>query len=112
MKNARFVLLMAPIAMAGCAGTDDPPAPRTSQQLAVASAPLIAECQKRFAQSLDGQLPDGTAPHYGEPNVSTVGQVLTVRLTATLDQDAGGQGTTRNYVCTFNGPVLVTAGRD
>jgi len=109
MKNARLVLLMAPIGMAGCAGMDDPPAPRTSQQIAVAAAPLIAECRTRFAQSLDGQLPDGTAPNYGEPNLSTVGQVVTVRLTATLDQ---AQGATRNYVCTFNGPVLVTAGRD
>ncbi len=109
MKDARLLLLMAPLAMAGCGGMDDPPAPRTSEQIAVAAAPLIAECRTRFAQSLDGQLPDGTAPDYGEPSLSTVGQVITVRLTATLDQ---GQEVTRNYVCTFNGPVLVTAGRD
>ncbi|HVJ56109.1 MAG TPA: hypothetical protein VM689_26850 [Aliidongia sp.] len=102
--------LIAVISMAGCGSADKGPivaaaanTPSAQPSIAVAFAPLLAECQARFAQSLKGR-----AVTYGEPETSNVGQVTTIKLSATAnDGSAGPVG----YICTFDGPALVTAGR-
>jgi hypothetical protein len=102
----KLVTIVTLVAIASCAAPPEThpvviapgPAPATM----IAANPLIAECRSRFAQSLAGQ-----PVTYNRPEMSVVGSVTTVRLTAA----SSASPTVYDYVCTFDGPVLVTAGR-
>jgi hypothetical protein len=106
--DAKLLIFVAPIALAACGGSPEThavivaPAVATGPASTPTTALLVNECQSRFAQMLADQ-----PVTYNPPELSMVGSVTTVKLTAASSVPPGNY----DYVCTFDGSAMVTAGR-
>jgi hypothetical protein len=114
-----LAVLASPVGLVACGSSAPPPVVvRTPPPVVTAPAPtvvvppmpvaadqnaMVAQCQGLFAQSLTGQ-----TVTYGTPTANTVGDVTTVRLTASVGGPAPGVNP-RQYTCIFSRGQLTNA---